>query len=181
MCSLGWDFSLEMALLHPGVESHGVLTMGLLGVGWHVQWHNGMAGGLGRLHQGQAGIVYHEKPTSNMKYEIRHNERWWLQEVSGLSVLLRQVEKSTRVEGQIFISLFLPCLVRPWRLPLAKAACLGGHGPGQKVSAGGAVTARCCQHHAWSEPWAWPVEHGAACPGTGLGTGRWMDLLLRPT
>lgn len=33
VCSLGWDFSLEMALLHPGIESRGVLTHGLLGVG----------------------------------------------------------------------------------------------------------------------------------------------------
>lgn len=64
--SLGWDFSLEMAHLHPGLESRGVLTHGLLGVG-HVQQHDGTAGGLGRLSQGQMGIVYCEKTTSNME------------------------------------------------------------------------------------------------------------------
>lgn len=64
---MGWDFSLEMALLHLGLESHGVLTCGLLGVGRHVHQYDGMGGGLGRLFQGQTGIVYCEKPTSNME------------------------------------------------------------------------------------------------------------------
>lgn len=33
VCSLWWDFSLEMALLHPGLKTCGVLGHGLFGAG----------------------------------------------------------------------------------------------------------------------------------------------------
>lgn len=43
-------------------------------------------------------------------------------EVPGLSMCPEAVAKSIGVEGQNFISLFLGCLVRPFRRPSAKAA-----------------------------------------------------------
>ena len=71
-----------------------------------MQQRDGMAGGLGRLSQGQTGIVYHEKPTSNMEGD-KTQRSVVVGEVPGLSMLPRQVTKSTQVERQIFISLFL--------------------------------------------------------------------------
>lgn len=81
-------------------------------------------------------------------------------EVRGLSMLLRQVAKSTQVEGQIFISLFLSSLVRLWKCPSAKAVCQAGWVLGgltaRGQSARRAVMAWCFQP-SW-ELRAWLVE-----------------------
>lgn len=46
-------------------------------------------------------------------------------EVPGLSMCPEAMARSTGVEGQNFISLFLGCLVRPCRYPSAKVAYPG--------------------------------------------------------
>lgn len=57
--------------------------------------------------------------TSNME-GAETQQRVVAGKVPGLSMCPEAVAKSTWMEGQIFISLFPPCLVRPCRCPFAE-------------------------------------------------------------
>lgn len=54
-------------------------------------------------------------------------------DISGLSMCPEAVAKSTQVEGQIFISLFLACLVRPCRSQRQHIQGSESQEPAQKV------------------------------------------------
>jgi len=194
--SLGWDFPLEgISSREEGISSAsrsgscGVLARGLSGVGQQQQvcaaarWR-GVAGGAGRLSQGQTGMVCPEKPTSNVEGD-KTWQRLVAGEVLGPSVLPRQVAKSMRVEGQIFIALFLPSLVRLWKYPLAKTVWLAGCSGGERPGAGaeGECWKGCdgmvlpapvgsCGHGWWSAP----VLRAKA---QSCGPGRRVDRLHR--
>lgn len=90
--------------------------------------------------------------------------------------VLEAVAKSTWVEGQIFISLFLPCWVRPCKCLSAKASISGGlRARGQDIKAHDDAVLQCpvgSSRHSW---WRMLVLQARAAmellhhPGLALG------------
>lgn len=94
-------------------------------------------------------------------------QRVVLGEIPGLPMLSRQVAKSVQVERQIFISLFLPCLVRSgnvlWQRQHAwLAGCSGARAEGEcQEGCDGAVLPAPTRGR---KVWARLVKHaGSAC------------------